>query len=422
MQELRRMQTSSGRLLLAAGVIFGLMTAQPAWAQGSRTKAAPRGKAAETADGPQTCTSKNFVVHTDLTKEEAEDLLVRLETMLVLISKYWGRPNSQLVEMYVVKDLKKWPPGSLDPRGLESIETGGGVTLGQTLENRATGEALAAKAVVYAVADHGTPQHEAVHAYCQLNFGRTGPVWYSEGMAEMGQYWKDKDSAVNCHEVVVKYLKSEEPKTLRELVSPNQTTGDSWQNYAWRWALCHLLANNTNYAPRFRPLGLALLANKRTSFEDVYGPMAEEISFEYLFFLEHFDRGYRADLCSWDWKTKFTAVRGNASAVCKIDANQGWQASRLLAKEGETYSYTATGEWKLGKDGEPQTAAGDSEGRGVLEGIYFEDYKLSEPFSLGDSGEFTATQDGKLFLRCKDAWHELGDNSGEMAVRIKKAK
>ncbi|HTN02505.1 MAG TPA: hypothetical protein VL132_11525, partial [Planctomycetaceae bacterium] len=133
------MQTSSGRLLLAAGVMFGLMTAQPAWAQGSRTKAAPRGKAAETADGPQTCTSKNFVVHTDLTKEEAEDLLVRLETMLVLISKYWGRPNSQLVEMYVVKDLKKWPPGSLDPRGLESIETGGGVTLGQTLENRATG-------------------------------------------------------------------------------------------------------------------------------------------------------------------------------------------------------------------------------------------------------------------------------------------
>lgn len=410
------------KTLLVLGLMSGILTSSAAFAQGSRSKPAPRGKLAATPDGPQTYSSKNFVVHTDLSKKDAEDLLQRLETMLVLISKYWAKPNSQIVEMYVVKDLDKWPPGSLDPRGLESIQTGGGVTLGQTLENRATGEALAAKAVVYAVADRGTPQHEAVHAYCQLNFGRTGPVWYSEGMAEMGQYWKDKDSAVNCHEVVVEYLKSEAPKTLRELVSPNQTTGDSWQNYAWRWALCHLLANNTNYAPRFRPLGLGLLTNKQTSFEDVYGPMAEEISFEYLFFLKHFDRGYRVDLCSWDWKTRFNGVRGTASVSSKIEADHGWQPSRLLAKEGETYAYSTTGDWKLAQDGETVTAAGNVDGRGALEGIYFDDYKLSEPFSLGESGEFTATQDGKLFLRCKDDWHELADNAGQVNVKIRKAK
>jgi len=413
----RRMRKWISLCLLA--LLLGISSAE---AQSGKSKSGPRGKQAPAADGPQSYTSKNFLLHTDLTAEESEDLLKRLESMLVLISKYWGKSNSQTIEMYVVKDLKKWPPGSIDPDGLASIASGGGVTKGQTLESRLTGRPVAAKAIVYAVADHGTPQHEAVHAYCMLNFGRTGPVWYSEGMAEMGQYWKDKDSAVNCHEVVVEYLKSQEPKTLREVVSPNQTTGDSWQNYAWRWALCHLLANNTNYASRFRPLGLGLLTDKNTSFEDVYGSMAEEISFEYLFFLKHFDRGYRADLCSWDWKTKFTVVRGATSVVSKIDANQGWQASRLLAKEGERYAYTATGEWALDKVGSSVTANGGADQQGVLEGIYFDDYALSEPFPLGDAGEFTATQNGRLFLRCRDEWHQLGDNTGMMNVRIKKAE
>ena len=67
---------------------------------------------------------------------------------------------------------------------------------------------------MYAVADRGTPQHEAVHAYCGQNFGRTGPVWYSEGMAEMGQYWRVGESRVHCHPQAVKFLRRSKPKTL----------------------------------------------------------------------------------------------------------------------------------------------------------------------------------------------------------------
>src|SRR5690606_30887307 len=171
---------------------------------------------------------------------------------------------------------------------------GGGVTASTVLTR---GNSFLAKATVYAGARRGTPQHEAVHAYCSQSFGTTGPVWYSEGMAEMGCYWRENDPAVNCDEVIVRYIRGSEPKSLNEIVNGNETTGDSWQNYAWRWALCHLLANNKNYADRFRPLGLGLLTKQDVSFEQTYGAMAQEIAFEYRFFLQHLERGYRVDLC-----------------------------------------------------------------------------------------------------------------------------
>lgn len=414
----------SRRLLLVFLSGLFLCLAGPRWSF-AQSKRAPKPpvklevRIEEKTGEPPLYRTRNFAVKTDITPAEAQELLERLETMLVLISQYWGRPNSQSIDMYVVRDVSKWPAGLLDGDGLQHIQAGGGVTLGQTQQNSRTGEVLATRAVVYAVADHGTPQHEAVHAYCILNFGRTGPTWYSEGMAEMGQYWKDKDPAVNCHPEVVQYLKSEPPKLLTEITDLGQRTGDSWQNYAWRWALCHLLANNTNYAPRFHPLGMALLNAQRSSFEDVYGPMSKEISFEYVQFLQNFDIGYRADLCSWDWKAKFTGVL-NRPLNAKIKAAGGWQPARLAVKERESYRYSTKGAWSLAKDGEKLSAKGNDSGAGCLEGVIFHDYELSAPIELGDDGSFTAPVEGKLFLRCRDAWSELGDNSGEITVKLEK--
>ncbi len=126
----------------------------------------------------------------------------------------------------------------------------------------------------------------------------------------MGNYWKEGDASVNCGQYVVQYIHSSPPKTLNEIVNSKEVTGDSWQNYAWRWALCHLLVNNPNYRDRFRPLGLAMLTGQRASFNSAYGSMAEEISFEYLVLPSSTSTSaYRADLVFWNWKTKSTSPR-----------------------------------------------------------------------------------------------------------------
>lgn len=392
-------------------------------AQGKRNRA---GKNASEQLAPADYRSKNFLIHTDLPPDEARDLLERLEKMLVIISTYWGSPNRRVIECYVVKDLANWPPGSLHPAGFRSIAGGGGVTMSQTTYRGR--QIVAAKSIVYAIASRGTPQHEAVHAYCAQNFGRTGPVWYSEGMAEMGNNWKvvpkkGQPLSVSCERYVIDYIKRSEPKSLNEIVNSRETTGDSWQNYCWRWALCHLLATNPNYAARFRPLGLGLLMNKPASFNKTYGSMAREISFEYLFFLKHFDQGYRCDLCQWDWKTKFRKPNSVRPLTSKIEANQGWQASRTLVEAGIEYQFSADGEWKTSSDAERVTANGDDAGQGTLVGVILlenenDEYELSDEFELGETGRFQAPATGKLFLRCRDDWHELADNSGKISVKI----
>jgi hypothetical protein len=322
-----------------------------------------------------------------------------------------------VIECYVAKDLKNWPPNSMDPDGMRKIAAGAGVTLTETLT---LGNQFQAKAVVYAVADHGTPQHEAVHAYCGQNFGTTGPTWYSEGMAEMGQYWVEGERAVNAHPTVIKYIRSTPPKGLLEIVDPKSRTGDSWQNYAWRWALCHLLANNPNYAPRFHPLGMGFLTKQQdASFEKVYGEMAEEVSFEYLFFLKNLEKGYRVDLCAWDWKKKFKPLGTSTPISTPVDAGRGWQATGLSVTKDTEYEYAAKGTWKTARSGESVDANGEANGTGKLMGVIMKDFKLGEPFELGRFGSFAAPAEGNLYVRCREDFHEVADNVGKLTLTMK---
>ncbi len=395
----------------------------------TKAKSAAKGKKAIPVDdgGPRDYTSRNFLLHTDLSPEEAKELLQRLETMIVQVGRYWGKPNAQQIELYVTNNVSVWPAGFFPPEAVDSLTSGGGLTMSQTRVaiNRATGKKaahLGTKSIVYAVADRGTPQHEAVHAYCSQSFGTTGPTWFSEGIAELGHYWRDKDVSVQIHPQVLKYLQTSEPKALGDIVDSSERTGDSWQNYAWRWALCHLLAFNPNYSERFRPLGLQILGEQGATFQSVYGPMAPEIAFEYRFFLDHVDNGFRVDLCRWDWKTKAVGIRGSSNVQAKIEAARGWQCSRLLAKEGQSYEYTATGEWSLEKDGEKLTADGSADGKGRLVGVLFNDYRLSDPFPLGTTGRWAAPSDGILFIRCEDEWSSIADNTGVITLKIKSAE
>ena len=247
-----------------------------------------------------------LLVHTDLSDREANDLVVELEAMLRQISTYWGRPMQGTIECYVVRDFDNFPPAAMDAAGISGIRTAGGVTLMRTATD---GNRYLAKSVVYASARTEVVRHESVHAYCHQTFGRVGPVWYSEGMAEMGHYWKEGDAAVRVGRREIHFLHENPPKSLAATLSLSQVSGDSWQNYASRWALCHFLVHDPNYAPQFLSMGRGILAGKDISFDQTYAATARELWFEYLLFLEHIDRGYRVDLCAWDWSKKFACLR-----------------------------------------------------------------------------------------------------------------
>jgi hypothetical protein len=428
----RFVQRRSQFLTALFALLIGLVTTSLV-AQEQKANTFPQGKLTDPAGTPRDYRSQWFFLHTDLSGKEAKDLLDRLEKMLALVSRYWGKPPQKMIETYVIKEMKNWPAGSLDPDGKAMVDAGGGLTLsrgfllsGDQNDPDKPRKMRDVTAVCYCGADHGTPQHEAVHAYCAQTFGTTGPVWYSEGMAEMGQYFRDGENRdVKIHPGVVEYLRKEAQeniKSLNGIVNNKEKTGDSWQNYAWRWALCHLLANNPNYASRFRPLGLDILTTQQLSFEKTYGDQADRISFEYKFFINHLCNGFRCDLASFDWAKKFLPLQGSIPRNVSVLADRGWQPSQATVSTDKTYEFTTSGSWQLAKGGDNIGPAGTSDGKGKLIGVIMKDFELGEPFDLGANGEWTPPENGNLWVRCRDDWAELGDNKGKVTLTLKLKK
>ncbi len=383
---------------------------------GTRTRIEDRyARFSDVPGKPRDVRSAHFLLHTDVSQRQARMLLDKLETMYGLLAKYFGRRPRQVIRCFVVRDLTQWPPTTFPPEAQAKIAARAGVTIHRRLGNQV-------QAIVYSCDKHSVVQHEAVHAFCALAFGSTGPTWYAEGIAELGNYWKPNQVAVDVPPVVITYLKTSRPKTLAEIVAPGQITGDSWQAYAWRWALCYMLMNNPNYSPRFRALGIGLMSgHPGVSFQSVYGPVARQISFEYDFFVRHVDNGFRADLVAWDWKTRFRPLRSNTRRTVTVKAKAGWQATGVLVQAGEVYHYQAAGTWRIDAL-EPLDADGRPDGAGRLVGVLFHDDQLSEPFELGREGTWTAPAAGRLFVRCRDSWSALGDNSGQVLLTIRRGE
>ena len=378
-----------------------------------------RGLSDEPQREPRVIRSAHFAFLSDVSEREAKIILDKLERMAGLLERYFGRKPEGIVEGFIVHDLAVFPAGALpDPGGVAKIRERAGVCFNVRLGNQR-------RATLYSCADHGVIQHECAHGFCHMTFGSTGPTWLAEGVAEMANYWKDGEQAVDVNPAVMAYLQRASPKRgLLEIAQPGRTPAGTWQDYAWRWALCHLLSSNPNYDDRFKPLAIALMEERPgVSFESVYGPVAREVSFEYDQFLASVGNGYRADLAAWPWKARFRPLKDGAGRVtASIKARGGWQASGLRVERGATYEAAATGTWRMAAAGEPVSAEGGAGGRGRLMGVVFRDaeYALETLFPLGSETRFQAAADGQLFLRCADDWTGLADNDGELAVTLRR--
>ena len=88
-------------------------------------------------------------------------------------------------------------------------------------------------------------------------------------------------------------------------------------------------------------------------------------------------------------------------------------------EKGKAYDIAAVGKWSLTAEKDEVTARGNDRGNGSLMGIIFNDFKLSAEFELGERASFPAPQDGLLFVRCKESFNRLHDNSGELDVYMR---
>jgi hypothetical protein len=393
--------------------------------------------------------SPHFILHTDLARDDAKRTLERMEVTLGFASRYWRRPPRGQIQCYVVKDLENWPDTAL-PHPLARVWIGGvgGATTSQTLDS---GRLIHCKATVYAAPQVGIAEHEVIHAYCCQTFGDTGPDWYKEGMAELAAFYSSHAVGVRRPAEMLQTLRSTRPATVQEIVGAGRfTLGisqtldsmlarkrmgrhvslDEWTErdtetvrharrvYQSSWALCHMLLHNPNYAARFRSLGESYLTKRSDSFEQLFSSMHNEVGFEYLFFLRHLDNGYRVDLCSWDWHTRFRMLDECSPLIARVKAARGYQASGVILLEGQRCQITTEGSWSTSANGPLVDVSGNAAGAGRLVGVMMRYFELSEPFEIGGSRSFVAPVSGRLYLRCHDAWNQLADNRGVLRVRL----
>ncbi|MCA9258674.1 MAG: hypothetical protein KDA61_05725 [Planctomycetales bacterium] len=409
---------------------------------------------AELATGPKTYRSRHVLLHTDVGDEPASELLKRLEATLGYASRYWRRPAKGMLECYVAKHVDAWPADALPhPLARLAISRIGGVTTTLPGLNRAKGSA---RPICYARAEDGIPEHEIVHAYCLASFGRCGPTWYKEGMAELARLGGDRRPDVRCPAEYIEFFRTQPPRTIASIVHQGETTAgisrslrevasqleqaDQSQDalvhwteshaeevtkaldaYRWNWALCHFLAHNENYAREFRRLGRALLEGREANFDATYADVQQQMEFEFRQFVQHVDVGLRADLCRWDWGTPCQKLRGSEECEKRILAHRGYQASGVALQAGARYAYRCRNAACA-----PRSQIGPKEqttlGEYPLEAAILSDRQLGEPFILQRRGTFVANSTGPMYVRLHGKWTDIGDVRGAIHLVVGAAK
>lgn len=403
--------------------------------------------------------SRYFLVHSDLPAGAARQRIVHLEATLVAVSEYWGQPLDGRIECYLVHNPAVWPAESL-PYALAHVllqRVGGRTDAVRASKHdvRARGRQAPFRARILALTTPGVAEHEVAHAYCCQVFGWSGPDWYKEGMAEVASQHGHRTPEVRCSEAVVARLRRTSTRDLSDVVSgadftapitalfdrlatdaaaPDGTAapGHCWtakddgavqyalESYASSWAFCHLMIHHPDYRYRFRRLGRAFLLRQDVCLRTAFGDDYDRIAFEYEFFLQHVQPGYRVDLCDWEWDKPCAELRVGRSARVVVTAARGFQPAGIAVTRGGKYDFCAQGKWATEKKGRSLSAAGDAAGRGRLEGVVVNDYRLSDYLDLGADGFFTAPTSGQLYLRCRDAWNELADNAGRVVVELRR--
>lgn len=298
--------------------------------------------------------------------------------------------------------------------------------------------------------------HEGTHAAMNRIFGRVGPGWYREGIAEllgthrfvdgkltMGFFPEDKRQVElwGRIKIVRDAIEKDGPRSISDIVNTRTKEFLSVDSYAWCWALQSFGHNHPKFAPAFRELHDEMYRSTHAvtkRFLSYYHSQRAEIDRGWELFLDQLDYGYD----SRQETITTTAARqlpGDEIATLQIDTQKGWQSSGLKLPPGVAVDVSARGRFQVKAESppwisEPQgvtieyyqgrplgmliaaiVAEGDAAAGNERSGTS----AWSETYGIGRRGRITSKRDGVLYFRINERADRMSDNRGQITVRIR---
>lgn len=293
--------------------------------------------------------------------------------------------------------------------------------------------------------------HEGTHAFMQTQLGGAGPGWYMEGTAELlGTHeWRDGGLQLG----VLPAHRDDVPMWGRiKLVRDAVADGRAWplervlavdnsrvmstEQYAWTWALAALLDGHPQFQERFRSLGGGVMDPHFTAkFRALVGDDWRDLVDAWQAFVTEVDYGY--DVPRMALVHAETAPVEAASRRSRIEVNRGWQSAGWTLRGGQSYRVSASGRYEIVRDGETWPCEpggvtieyynGQPVGAllGALRNVDAADAghdTFAQPMLLGLEATVTPERDAVLYVRVNDLPSRVGQNTGEVDVRIEEAR
>ena len=292
--------------------------------------------------------------------------------------------------------------------------------------------------------------HEGTHSVMNRIFGRLGPAWYREGIAELVATHQYSDGKLKLAHfpsdkkkveqwgrirIVKDQIREGKIRSIQSIVGARPREFLNVESYAWSWALQVFAHHHPLFGQTFVNLQNEMYLSTdgvTHRFLQSYHANQHEFDSAWSLFLHHLDYGY--DLKREIIAHKKTLIPlSKQIATTSIDVTMGWQSTGFVLPNNSVLDIVAGGRFRVAQDSQPWWC----EPQGVtLE--YYQGHPLgmllavvvnskaadsveafTHPTAIGRRGQITTIRGGILYLRINERADKLEDNQGTISVKVK---
>ena len=293
--------------------------------------------------------------------------------------------------------------------------------------------------------------HEATHAFMLAIARLDVPIAYLEGMAEhfgthqvVGGKLQMRLMPSNRldfrgHDRLFLMRREVKQRGIPGLFDINEWKDANFrffnESYVWAWGMSVFFDQNPRTHERFRKLAKSLTnPSAWKTFENELQPDLPEIFTEWNLFAADAWEGFDFLRSAIEFHEGETLAKPQRA---EIQADRGWQSSRVQVEKGRSYELVATGQFTLAEKPKPWVSEADGitiryhKGRPLgqllatirpAKSTDNEREPMLDVKPLGNSSSFEASRTGTLYLRLNDHPAELVDNRGSVIVEVRKSE